>query len=207
MGVYGSKANIAKSFLDGVRIANNKEHQDNMNANEVERIDLQNRQLEATKSFRDRALDLQEASGVRADKMFKRDEERRANQEKIVQATVNKRLQDSEFSGATAKELNQYGIGTNVLGFDVDPDKKRLYVGAPDVEGTDGTEIMQWATPREIAKARAKKKGVTAGEYDPELLKTIKDPAMLDYITKFGGGSEDQGNLLYDAMFNTLGGY
>jgi len=197
---------MAKSFLDGVRMAEQKRQFDKRMENEAERIRIQKYSAEEGVKAKNRALDISEKQFDMQNTMFNQNQQARKDREAIAQGLVKKNMKDSEFSGAVNEELNTYGVGTNMLGLDVDENKNRLYIGAPDVEGKDEWELFQWASPKEIATAKAKEKGFEKGAMDPELLKTIKDPSMLDYLPMFGGNQEGQGNMLYNAIFNNLFG-
>ena len=187
--------NTAKSFLDGVRMQRDYEHQQA----------VQNNMAEAQQRAQEASGRAERQLGM-AEEQFGWQKDKRQKMSDITQSIVKSKIKDSKYQGKTGEELDKYGIGTNVLNMDIDPDKKRIYFGAPDVGGVDGTEMIQYATPREIAKASAKKQGFKPAEFDEELLGSLTDPSMLSLLPMLSRGMEGGGNLFLDASLNQLDG-
>ena len=192
IGAYRSEgmANVAKSFLDGVRISNDAKHKKNMQENELKRIDLQNRQLEADKQFRDRALGLQEHAGVRQQQMFNQALKAQQREKELVKGVVDykvdKNLQDQQ----VVEKANQL--------YDGPIDEKESYWFKPDVHGTDGWEFYQYQPTRKMAETLLKKEGkLIEPKIDENLYKNIQDRrdlGLLDYL-------QGTGQSLYNNIF------
>lgn len=194
--------NTAKSFLDAVRMQRDYEHQKAVQDNMIQ---SQQRALEASQRASEASGRAERQLGM-AEEQFKWQKDRRKKMADITQSIVKSKIADSKYQGKTAEGLDTYGIGTNVLNMDIDPDEKRIYFGAPDVGGVDGREIIQYATPREIAKARAKEQGFKPAEFDESLIESLTDPSMLSYLPMLSRGMEGGGNLFLDATLNQLDG-
>ena len=205
IGAYRSEgmANVAKSFLDGVRISNEAKHRKNMQENELKRIDLQNRQLEADKQFRDRAINLQERAGDRQAKMFDQAMKSRADSIKATKEMLRYKMADSEAQGQVNKEVAD--LPWYETGFEKDPDEKSIYIFAKDVNDPEGgRKFWQNLSQKDIAKANLKREGVKVDpKIDPSLIDMINDPQTLRELGPyFSAGHENQGNYILNALIN-----
>jgi len=200
--IQQSGRDTARSFLDGVRMHNENKHKAKMMENEKQRIDIQRQTMENNAKFRDRALDITEGQFAQQSKMFNQAQQDRADRVKTARSLVKYQMDDSKRKGEVNEQLNP--LTETLLGSEIDPNKKRLYVGYDDVGGTDGWEAVQWASPKEIAKAKANKAGSKEAVLDPSLIDTIKDPSMLHLLPKYAGQNEGMGNMLYNSVMNSL---
>jgi len=193
---------MAKSFLDGVRMAEQKRQFDKRMENEAERIRIQKYSAEEGVKAKNRALDISEKQFDIQNTIFNQRQQDRKDREVIAQSLVKKNMQDSEYAGAVNENLSNYN--ETLMGSKIDENKKRLYFGYKDDKGE--RKFLQYKSPKQMAESDAKREGFSKAPLSPELLKTIKDPSMLDYLPMFGGGEEGQGNMLYNAIFNNLFG-
>lgn len=182
--------NTAKSFLDGVRMQRDYEHQKAVQNNMVE---AQQRALEAS-GRADRQLEMVE-------EQIESGKERKKELADLTQGIVQYDMDRSIAKGAVNERLEDNTSWWNK------PDDKKYTFFAPDVNDPEGKrKFFQDVSGRELAEAEARRAGINVDPViDRELLKNIKDPSMLGLVSEIIKGSKDSGNYLYDMYLNQGG--
>jgi len=182
--------NTAKSFLDGVRMQRDYEHQQA----------VQNNMAEAQQRA-------QEASG-RAERQLGmvEDQYESGKQRKKEMADITQGILQYDMDKSKAKSAYNKRIEDNTS-FWNDPDERKYTFFAKDVNDPEGKrKFFQDISGRDITEAELRREGINPNPViDPELLKNIKDPSMLGLATEIIKGTEDSGNYLYDMYLNQGG--
>lgn len=184
-------SNIARSFLDGLRMQRDYEHQQAVKNNMIQ---AQQRALEAS-GRAERQLGM-------AEEQFKSNKKRKKELADLTQGIVQYDMDKSIAKGEVNKRLED-----NTTFWADDADEKRYMFFAPDVNDPEGKrKFFQDVSGRELAEAEARRAGVNVDPViDRELLKNIKDPSMLGLVSEIMKGSKDSGNYLYDMYLNQGG--
>lgn len=182
--------NTAKSFLDGVRMQRDYEHQKAVQNNMLQ-------QQEMARQASGRA----ERNVAMAEEQLGWKRQSRDDMEKLAQGLAKQRIDESKMRGKINEYLDPM-TETTILGSEIDPDEKRYYFGAKDETGK--RRFVQKASPRQMAKKMYQAEGGVVPQLDPALLNVIRDPAMLDLLPTLMGGQEGSGNLLYNSLTNQL---
>jgi len=182
--------NTAKSFLDGVRMQRDYEHQQA----------VQNNIIESQKRA-------QEASG-RAERQLEmvEDQYESGKQKKQEMADLTQGILQYDMDKSKAKSAYNKRIEDNTSWWNK-PDERKYTFFAPDVNDPEGKrKFFQDVSGRDLTEAELRREGINPNPViDPELLKNIKDPSMLGLATEIIKGTEDSGNYLYDMYLNQGG--
>ena len=182
--------NTAKSFLDGVRMQRDYEHQQA----------VQNNMIESQKMA-------QKASG-RAERQLEmvEDQYESGKQKKQEMADLTQGILQYDMDKSKAKSAYNKRIEDNTSWWNK-PDERKYTFFAPDVNDPEGKrKFFQDVSGRDLTEAELRREGINPNPViDPELLKNIKDPSMLGLATEIIKGTEDSGNYLYDMYLNQGG--
>lgn len=166
--------NTAKSFLDGVRMQRDYEHQQAVQNNMIE----SQKMAKQASGRAERQLGLAEEQGARQEQMFNRALDSQKKEEELLKGIVDYKVDKNRRDQQVIEKANQL--------YDGPIDEKESYWFKPDVHGTDGWEFYQYQPTRKMAEALLKKEGnLIEPKIDENLYKNIqnrKDLGLLDYL-------------------------
>lgn len=183
-------SNIARSFLDGLRMQRDYEHQQAVANNMLV-------QQELARKSGDRA---ERQLGMMEDQ-YARNIKSKEELADITQGILQYDMNRSIAKGAINERLEDNTSWWNK------PDEKKYTFFAPDVNDPEGKrKFFQDVSGRDLAKAQARREGINVDPViDQELLKNIKNPSMLGLASEIIKGTENSGNYLYDMYLNQGG--